>query len=73
MAEGMLARLDELSAMLVTVRAEGKQQREALEPVLESVAAGLGRDFAFVDSVEDTLGTIRGAVEQVHLILSLLF
>ena len=34
-ADAMLARLDELGAMLGTLRAEGREQREALEPVLE--------------------------------------
>ena len=61
-ADAMLARLDELAAMLGTLRAEGREQREALEPVLEAFAAGLARDFAYVDSVEDTVSAIRTAV-----------
>ena len=61
-ADAMLARLDELAAMLGTLRAEGREQREALEPVLEAFAAGLARDFAYVDSVEDTVSAIGTAV-----------
>ena len=53
-ADAMLARLDELGAMLGTLRAEGREQREALEPVLEAFAEGMARDFAYVDSVADT-------------------
>jgi hypothetical protein len=60
-----LARLDELGAMLGTLRAEGGEQREALEPVLEAFAAGLARDFAYIDSVEDTVGAIKNAVSQM--------
>ena len=61
-ADAMLARLDELGAMLGTLRAEGREQREALEPVLEAFAEGLARDFAYVDSVEDTVAAIEAAV-----------
>ena len=61
-ADAMLARLDELGAMLGTLRAEGREQRRALEPVLEAFAEGLARDFAYVDSVEDTVAAIEAAV-----------
>ena len=65
-ADAMLARLDELGAMLGTLRAEGREQREALEPVLEAFTAGLTRDFAYIDSVEDTVGVIKNAVSQME-------
>ena len=65
-ADAMLARLDELGAMLGTLRAEGREQREALEPVLEAFAAGLARDFAYIDSVEDTVGAVKNAVTQME-------
>lgn len=65
-ADAMLARLDELGAMLGTLRVEGREQREALEPVLEAFAAGLARDFAYIDSVEDTVGAIKNAVSQME-------
>ena len=71
-ADAMLARLDELAAMLGTLRAEGREQREALEPVLEAFAAGLARDFAYIDSVEDTVGAIRTAVTTTENQLSAL-
>ena len=54
-ADGMLARLDELDAMLRSLRDDGAEQRAALEPALEALAGGLARDFAYVDSVEDTV------------------
>ena len=66
-ADAMLARLDELAAMLGTLRAEGREQREALEPVLEAFAAGLFRDFAYIDSVEDTVGAIGTAVTTTEI------
>ena len=71
-ADAMLARLDELAAMLGTLRAEGREQREALEPVLEAFAAGLARDFAYIDSVEDTVSAIRTAVTTTENQLSAL-
>jgi len=71
-ADAMLARLDELAAMLGTLRAEGREQREALEPVLEAFAAGLARDFAYVDSVEDTVSAVRTAVTTTENQLSAL-
>ena len=71
-ADAMLARLDELAAMLGTLRAEGREQREALEPVLEAFAAGLARDFAYVDSVEDTVSAIGTAVTTTENQLSAL-
>ena len=58
--------------MLGTLRAEGREQREALEPVLEAFAAGLARDFAYVDSVEDTVSAIRTAVTTTENQLSAL-
>ena len=69
-ADAMLARLDELGAMLGTLRAEGREQREALEPVLEAFAEGLARDFAYVDSVEDTVAAIEAAVADTERQLS---
>ena len=54
-ADGMLARLDELDAMLRSLRDDGAEQRAALEPAIEALAGGLARDFAYVDSVEDTV------------------
>ena len=71
-ADAMLARLDELAAMLGTLRAEGREQREALEPVLEAFAAGLARDFAYIDSVEDTVSAIKTAVTTTEHQLSAL-
>ena len=71
-ADAMLARLDELAAMLGTLRAEGREPREALEPVLEAFAAGLARDFAYIDSVEDTVSAIRTAVTTTENQLSAL-
>jgi hypothetical protein len=65
-ADAMLARLDELGAMLGTLRAEGREQGEALEPVLGAFAEGLARDFAYVDSVEDTIAAIELAVSQTE-------
>ena len=71
-ADAMLARLDELGAMLGTLRAEGREQREALEPVLEAFARGLARDFAYIDSVEDTVAAVRGAVATMETQLAAL-
>ena len=69
-ADAMLACLDELGAMLGTLRAEGREQREALEPVLEAFAEGMARDFAYVDSVEDTVNAIENAVADTERQLS---
>ena len=66
-ADAMLARLDELGAMLGTLRAEGREQREALEPVLEAFAAGLARDFAYIDSVEAGIGKEEECSVEHHL------
>ena len=71
-ADAMLARLDELGAMLGTLRAEGREQREALEPVREAFARGLARDFAYIDSVEDTVAAVRGAVATMETQLAAL-
>ena len=50
-ADGLLARLDELTAMLGTVSADCASQQSGLEPALRSLTAGLARDFAYVDGV----------------------
>ena len=50
-SDGLLARLDELTATLGTVSAEASAQQAALEPAFRAATAGLARDFAFVDGV----------------------
>ncbi|EEH55480.1 uncharacterized protein MICPUCDRAFT_40994 [Micromonas pusilla CCMP1545] len=71
-ADGMLARLDELDAMLRSLRDDGAEQRAALEPALEALAGGLARDFAYVDSVEDTVRDVGNAVGAMEERLSAL-
>jgi hypothetical protein len=50
-ADGLLARLDELTATLGAVSSEAASQQAALEPVLRAATARLARDFAYVDGV----------------------
>jgi hypothetical protein len=65
-AEDMLARLDELVAVLNKLREDSKEQREALTPALEAWASGLARDFAYLDSAEETVEAVKGAVANVE-------
>ena len=58
-AEDMLARLDELVAVLNKLREDSKEQREALTPALEAWTAGLARDFAYLDSAEETVEAVK--------------
>jgi hypothetical protein len=50
-ADGVLARLDELTATLGAVSADSASQQAALEPAFRAITAGLARDFAYVDGV----------------------
>ena len=65
-AEDMLARLDELVAVLNKLREDSKEQREALTPALEAWTAGLARDFAYLDSAEETVEAVKSAVADVE-------